>query len=81
VSAPAAATPARISFVAHPWAEIRVGDLPPFTTPRAAPLELAPGSYTIVFRHPRFGEEKRTLTFAAGERSTVRHVFPPAEPR
>jgi serine/threonine-protein kinase len=81
VSAPAPGTPARISFVAHPWAEIRVGDRPPFTTPRAQPLELAPGSYTIVFRHPRFGEEKRTLTFAAGERSTVRHVFAPAEPR
>jgi hypothetical protein len=79
VSAPAPMTPALISFVAHPWAEIRVGDLPPFTTPRAAALELAPGSYTVVFRHPRFGEEKRTLSFAPGERSTVRHVFAPAE--
>ncbi len=81
VSAPAPATPARISFVAHPWAEIQVGDLPPFTTPRAAALELAPGSYTIVFRHPSLGEEKRTLTFAPGERSTVRQVFTAAEAR
>ncbi len=81
-AAPAArAAPAHVSFVAHPWAEIQVGDLPPFTTPRATPLELPPGSYTIVFRHPRFGEEKRTQSFEAGQRTTVRHVFTPAGPR
>ncbi len=71
----ARAEPGRVSFVAVPWAEIRIDGQAPFLTPRAQPIELPPGEHEIVFRHPKFGEAQRSLLVRAGERRVVRHVF------
>jgi serine/threonine protein kinase len=67
--------PAEVAFVAHPWAEIQVDELPPFLTPRAEPLELAPGQHELVFRHPRYGEVRKSLEVKPGEQRVVRHMF------
>jgi serine/threonine protein kinase len=67
--------PAEVAFVAHPWAEIQVDELPPFLTPRAEPLELTPGQHVLVFRHPRYGEVRRSLEVKPGEQRVVRHMF------
>jgi serine/threonine protein kinase len=72
---PVLGPPAEVAFVAHPWAEIQVDELPPFLTPRAEPLELAPGQHVLVFRHPRYGEVRRSLEVKPGERRVVRHMF------
>ena len=66
-------------FTAYPWAEIQIDGAEPFLTPRAEPVELAPGSHQLVLRHRRYGEVKRTLVVAAGQKMTVRHVFTEAE--
>ncbi|NRA01335.1 MAG: protein kinase [Myxococcales bacterium] len=70
--------PGLVSFVAHPWAEIQVDDLPPFVTPQAAPLELAPGEHRVVFRHPTLGSRERTLRVVPGERRRVIEILEPA---
>jgi hypothetical protein len=72
---PATLQPAQVAFVAHPWAEIQVDDLPPFLTPRAEPVELSPGRHELVFRHPRYGEVRQSLVIQPGERRMVRHIF------
>lgn len=74
---PVSAAPARVSVHAVPWAEVRVDDGEPFFTPRAEPLALAPGEHEIVFRHPTYGEARRTVHVAAGETKRVRHVYLP----
>jgi serine/threonine-protein kinase len=74
ILAPAPA-PALVRFVADPWAEITVDDAKSFFTPRAAPLELSPGSHRVVLEHPTFGRTELTLELAPGESRTVRHVF------
>jgi hypothetical protein len=68
--------PALVGFVAHPWAEVRVEGREPFLTPRAEPLELAAGSYEVVFEHPTYGVVRRNVRVRAGEQTVVRHVFP-----
>ena len=73
--AAAAPEPARVRFVADPWAEITVDGATRFFTPRAAPLELPPGSHRIVFEHPTFGRSELTLDLKPGESRTVRHLF------
>lgn len=75
----ASPAPARIAFVVYPWAEVRVDEGDPFLTPRAAPVELAPGEHQVVFRHPRFGEARRSLILKPGQRAVVRHVYAEAE--
>ena len=76
-----AGEPAQVAFVAHPWAEIQIDDQPPFLTPRAAPIELSPGRHELVFRHPRYGEVRKSLDVRPGERRLVRHVFSGGETR
>jgi hypothetical protein len=66
---------ASVTFVAYPWAVIQVDDLPAFLTPRAKPIELAPGSHELVFRHPRYGMARQTLKVRPGEQRVVRHLF------
>jgi len=66
---------ASVTFVAYPWAVIQVDDLPAFLTPRAEPIELAPGSHELVFRHPRYGKARQTLEVRPGEQRVVRHLF------
>jgi hypothetical protein len=66
---------AAVSFVVYPWAEVSIETGPTFLTPRAAPVELAPGRYEIALEHPRFGAVHRTIEVAAGETRVVRHVF------
>ncbi len=70
---------ARIRFAAYPWAEVSIDRGDPFLTPSAHRVELAPGSYEIAFRHPRYGEFRRVFQFEPGEERVVRHVFGPAE--
>ncbi|MEE2703229.1 MAG: protein kinase [Myxococcota bacterium] len=70
--------PGLVSFVAHPWAEIQVDDLPPFYTPQAAPLELAAGEHRVVFRHPTLGSREQTLRVIPGERQRVIEILEPA---
>jgi serine/threonine protein kinase len=67
--------PALVSFVVVPWAEIQVGKASPFLTPRAAPVELAPGKHEVSFRHPKYGEVHRKFVVRPGERRVVRHAF------
>ena len=72
--------PGHLVFVAHPWAEIQIDAQAPFLTPRAAPIELAPGHHQLVFRHPRYGEVRESIVIRPGERRLVRHVFAGARP-
>ena len=72
--------PGQLVFVAHPWAEIQIDEQAPFLTPRAAPIELAPGPHQLVFRHPRYGEVRESILVRPGEQRLVRHVFAGAQP-
>ena len=72
--------PGQLVFVAHPWAEIQIDEQAPFLTPRAAPIELAPGPHQLVFRHPRYGEVRESIVVRPGEQRLVRHVFAGAQP-
>jgi hypothetical protein len=72
---PTAADPALVSFVAYPWAEIQIDGGERFLTPRAEPVSLAPGIHEVIFRHPRFGEQRRRLAVSSGQQDVVRHVF------
>jgi predicted Ser/Thr protein kinase len=76
----AAPEPALVRFVADPWAEITVDGGKGFFTPRAAPLELQPGSHRITLEHPSFGRSELTLDLKPGESRTVRHVFAREKP-
>ncbi len=78
--APLDAEPAKVAFIAYPWAEIQVDERPPFLTPRAEPVELAPGPHELVFRHPRYGEVHQTLVIGSGEARVVRHIFEGSKP-
>ena len=76
VPVPVSLEPAHVRFVADPWAEVTIDGGSPFFTPRAAPLDLAPGSHRITLAHPTFGRAEMTLDLQPGEAKTVRHVFP-----
>ncbi|MCZ6714074.1 MAG: protein kinase, partial [Deltaproteobacteria bacterium] len=76
-----AGEPGLVAFVAYPWAEIQIDEQAPFLTPRAAPIELAPGSHQLLFRHPRYGEVRESIVIRPGEQRLVRHVFAGAQPR
>jgi len=67
--------PAHVRFVADPWAEVTIDGGKGFFTPRAAPVELPPGSHHVTLEHPTFGRSELTLDLAPGESRTVRHVF------
>lgn len=67
--------PARVRFVADPWAEVRVDGASGFVTPRASPLELAPGRHRVVFEHPTFGSAEIAVELKSGEDRTIRQVF------
>jgi hypothetical protein len=71
----APAEPARVRFVAYPWAEVRIDDGEPFLTPRAAPISLAPGSHVATFRHPRFGETRIDFDLEPGQERLIRHFY------
>jgi hypothetical protein len=73
--APRPVPPAPVRIAAHPWAEISIDDGTSFLTPRAQPVELAPGSHRIVFAHPRYGEATVTIDVEPGEERVVRHTF------
>jgi hypothetical protein len=73
--APRPVPPAQVRIAAHPWAEISIDDGTSFLTPRAQPVELAPGSHRIVFAHPRYGEATVTIDVEPGEERVVRHTF------
>jgi serine/threonine-protein kinase len=75
IAAAAAPEPAHLRFVADPWAEITVDGGTPFFTPRAAPLDLQPGTHRITLEHPSFGRTELTLDLEPGESRTVHHVF------
>jgi serine/threonine-protein kinase len=74
-AAPVAAEPAKVRFVADPWAEVQVEDGERFFTPRAAPVALAPGRHRVVFQHPGLGRAEYTLDLRPGEERVIRHVY------
>jgi hypothetical protein len=76
----AAGDAASVSFAVYPWAEISIETGPTFLTPRAAPVELAPGRYEVALAHPRYGVVHRTIEVAPGESKLVRHVFDQVHP-
>jgi hypothetical protein len=80
ITAPLIQEPAAIRLVAIPWAKVTVDERPGFHTPRAAPIELAPGRHTIVFEHPTYGRAETVLDLEAGELRTVRHDFDEGDP-
>jgi serine/threonine protein kinase len=67
--------PARLQFVAHPWAKVTVDDRPSFLTPRAQPVQLTPGPHRVVFTHPTLGQAVLSLDVQPGEERVVSHVF------
>jgi len=69
-----------VRFVADPWAEVTIDGGQRFFTPRAAPLDLTPGSHRVILEHPSFGRSELTLDLAPGETRTVRHVFSREKP-
>lgn len=69
--------PAHLRFVVHPWAEVEIEGRAPFLTPRAAPIELPPGEYEVVYRHPKLGTVKRQIRVKAGEERVIREVLLP----
>jgi serine/threonine-protein kinase len=71
----AAPEPARVRFVATPWAEVRVDDGEAFWTPRAERLTLSPGRHVARFTHPTLGRAEVEFELAAGEQRIVRHAF------
>jgi serine/threonine-protein kinase len=73
--APPTSEPAHVRFVADPWAEVTIDGGSSFFTPRAAPVDLPPGSHRIVLAHPTLGRTELTLDLQPGESRTVRHVF------
>jgi len=72
--------PAHVRVVADPWAQVTIDGGTRFFTPRAAPVDLPPGSHRITLEHPRFGRTELTLDLQPGESRTVRHVFPREKP-
>ncbi len=82
VAAPQPVAPAlaHVRFVADPWAEVTIDGRTSFFTPRAAPVELQPGSHQIVLVHPTLGRTEMTLDLRPGESRTVSHVFPRENP-
>jgi hypothetical protein len=71
---------AHLRFEAAPRTEVRIDGGTPFRTPRTAPVEIAPGVHTVVFRHPELGSAEHRIEVAAGEERVVAHVFEtPAE--
>jgi len=67
--------PARVRFVASPWAEVLADDGTRFFTPRAEPVAMDPGRHRITFVHPRFGKAEYTIDLKSGEELTLSHVF------
>ncbi len=70
---------AALTLAVYPWARVEIDGRDTFYTPRAMPVELAPGPHEVVLDHPSHGEVRRVLELQAGERRTLRHAFVPRE--
>lgn len=70
IATPASSDPAKVYFVARPWAEIWVDGALIDTTPRARPWEVKPGRHEVIFRHPQAPDEMRVVEALPGQ--TVR---------
>lgn len=73
--APVSLTPAEVRMVASPWAKVTIDEDLTFHTPRAAPVELAPGPHLVVFEHPEHERHVVDLDLEAGQTLTLRHIF------
>lgn len=71
----AAVEPARVRFVAYPWAEVAISGHDSFVTPRAAALEVEPGPHSVRFTHPTYGTVEFDVDLAPGEERVIRHRF------
>jgi predicted Ser/Thr protein kinase len=79
VSAPAT-DPARVRFVALPWAEVRLEDGRSVITPSASYIDLPPGTHRITFEHTKLGRHETTVELASGDDRVIRHSFGEAQP-
>jgi hypothetical protein len=64
VSVPVAVPDGTVSVNAQPWADVTLDGRPLGTTPLAN-IVVPIGPHEIVFRHPQFGERKRSITVTA----------------
>ncbi len=67
--APAAAGGLRV--MAFPWAEVSVDGQRIDVTPIGRPLPLPPGPHFVILTHPNAPPEKRAITIATGETTTL----------
>ena len=67
--APAEAGGLRV--LATPWAEVAVDGQRIDETPIGRPIPLAPGPHFVILTHPSAPPEKRAITIAAGETTTL----------
>jgi eukaryotic-like serine/threonine-protein kinase len=66
-AAPTSADPAKLYFVAYPWAEIWIDGTLIDTTPRARPWEVKPGRHEVLFKHPQAPDELRVVDASPGQ--------------
>ena len=67
--------PARVRFVARPWAEVRLEDGRSVLTPSAGFIDLPPGEHRITFEHPKLGRHEAIVELASGDERVIRHDF------
>lgn len=71
---PSRERPATLAWVARPWADVTVHD-ETFANSSRQSVQLPPGSYRLVARHPEYGTITRRVHLRAGERKSVTLVF------
>lgn len=67
--------PARVRFEVTPWGRVQIDDGPSFRAPHPDPVEIEPGSHSVVIEHPEHGRVERTLQLEPGEDRTFEHAF------
>jgi len=65
----------RLRVIAKPWAEVWIDGELAETTPFAVPLRLAPGSHTLVLKHPLAPADERPIVAVAGEELIIKKTF------
>lgn len=63
--------PGYLRVLAHPWAHIRVDGAPQATTPFAEPIELEPGTHTVMLENPYFEAQTHQIVIRQRETSVL----------